>query len=50
MTESKENSGEDIEPTGATSSDQDFIAHARQDIPRLIDEIKKLKTMLGIIE
>lgn len=26
--------GEDIELTGATTADQDFIAHARQDIPR----------------
>jgi len=27
-------SGEDIYLTGATVADQDFIAHARQDVPR----------------
>jgi len=31
--------GPDIELTGATADDRDFIAHARQDIPRLVDEI-----------
>lgn len=36
--------GEDIYLTGATVADQDFIAHARQDIPRLIAEIERLKT------
>lgn len=35
--------GEDIYLTGATEADQDFIAHARQDIPRLIAEIERLK-------
>ncbi|BAN46026.1 hypothetical protein [Metapseudomonas resinovorans] len=50
MTGSKGNRGEDIELTGATSSDQDFIAHARQDVPKLIDEIKRLKTILGATE
>lgn len=35
--------GEDIYLTGATLADQDFIAHARQDIPRLIAEIERLK-------
>lgn len=33
---------EDIELIGATKADQDFIAHARQDIPRLIAEIERL--------
>src|SRR5947209_5149372 len=28
--------GEDIYLTGATVADQDFIAHARQDIPKLV--------------
>jgi hypothetical protein len=28
---------------GATKDDQDFIAHARQDIPRLLAEIDRLK-------
>jgi hypothetical protein len=36
--------GEDIYLTGATTADQDFIAHARQDIPKLISEIKRLKS------
>ena len=30
----------DIELSGATAADQDFIAHARQDLPRLLAEIK----------
>lgn len=37
---------EDLYLTGATVADQDFIAHARQDIPRLIDEIERLQTRL----
>lgn len=32
--------GEDIELTGATSADQDFIAHARQDIELLIQLVE----------
>ena len=35
--------GPDIELCGATIDDQDFIAHARQDIPRLLEEISRLK-------
>ena len=38
--------GEDIEPTGATIADQDFIAHARQDIPRLIREVRRLQSLV----
>lgn len=39
--------GDDIELAGgATAADQDFIAHARQDIPRLLDEIERLQTKL----
>jgi hypothetical protein len=37
------NRGEDIYLSGATNADQDFIAHARQDIPMLIAEIERLK-------
>ncbi|MBR0957025.1 hypothetical protein [Bradyrhizobium japonicum] len=37
--------GEDIYLTGATLADQEFIAHARQDIPRLIAEIERLRTV-----
>jgi len=37
---------DDIELSGATVDDQDFIAHARQDIPLLIEEIKRLRRKL----
>ena len=29
--------------SGATNADFDFIANARQDIPRLIQEVRRLK-------
>ena len=38
--------GEDIYLTGATAADQDFIAHARQDIPKLVAEVERLKKLL----
>jgi hypothetical protein len=38
--------GEDIYLTGATKADQDFIAHARQDIPALVAEIDRLRALL----
>jgi hypothetical protein len=38
---------EDIELTGATRADQDFIAAARQDVPRLVAEVRRLKRLLG---
>ncbi|MEM8609625.1 MAG: hypothetical protein AAGF92_21155 [Myxococcota bacterium] len=34
--------GADIELSGATAADQDFVAAARQDVPRLIEEIRRL--------
>jgi hypothetical protein len=34
---------DDIEFSGATAADQDFIANARQDIPLLIAEIRRLR-------
>ena len=37
---------EDIELSGATTADQDFIAHARQDVPRLVEEIHRLRRLL----
>jgi hypothetical protein len=37
--------GPDIELIGATIADQEFIAHARQDIPALIAEIRRLKSL-----
>ena len=36
----------DIELIGATVEDQDFIAHARQDVPRLLEEVRRLKRNL----
>lgn len=36
-------SGEDFDLSGATIADQDFIASARQDIPKLIEEIRLLR-------
>jgi hypothetical protein len=39
--------GEDIYLTGATDHDQDFIASARTDVPKLIQEIKRLKVLLN---
>ncbi|HTA90064.1 MAG TPA: hypothetical protein VK745_10825 [Polyangiaceae bacterium] len=39
--------GEDIELSGATRPDQDFIAHARQDVPRLLEEVERLRRLLG---
>jgi hypothetical protein len=35
--------GNDIELSGATDADQDFIASAKQDIPALVAEIIRLK-------
>ena len=35
--------GADIYLTGATTADHDFIAGARQDIPKLIAEIERLR-------
>jgi hypothetical protein len=35
--------GNDIYLSGATPADQDFIAHARQDLPALIREIRSLR-------
>ena len=37
----------DIELSGATAADQDFIAHARQDVPRLLEEIRLLRRRGG---
>ena len=39
-------SGDDIELSGATTNDQDFIAAARQDVPALIGEIIRLRNIL----
>ena len=34
----------DIEILGGTTADQDFIAHARQDVPLLVAEIRRLQS------
>lgn len=39
--------GNDIELIGATTSDQDFIAAARQDIEALLLEIRSLRMRIG---
>ena len=35
----------DIELIGATEADYDFIANAKQDIPKLLDEIERLRSV-----
>jgi len=47
MTGTPQNRGEDLEIIGATTEDYDFIAHARQDIPKLIEDIKRLTKNLA---
>ena len=37
---------DDLYLTGATKEDQDFIAHARQNILLLLDEIERLRKLL----
>lgn len=37
---------DDIELSGATVADQDFIAHARQDVPRLVAEVRRLRKLI----
>ena len=43
-------SGEDLELTGATDADYDFIAHARQDLPRLLEEVQHLRQRIAELE
>lgn len=38
--------GQDIELSGATTGDYDFIAHARQDVPALIEEVRRLNALM----
>ena len=38
---------EDIEMPGVKIEDQDFIAAARQDIPKLVEEVLRLKKIVG---
>lgn len=37
---------DDLYVQGASIADQDFIAHARQDIPLLLEEIERLQNLL----
>ncbi len=46
MTGEKGSRGEDIELIGATVADQDFIAAARQDVPRLLQAVRTLQSLL----
>jgi hypothetical protein len=41
------NRGEDFYITGAGNHDLDFIAHARQDIPQLVQEIERLTKIIN---
>ena len=41
------NRGTDIYLIGASQADQEFIAHAKQDIPRLLEEVRKLKRLIN---
>ena len=47
MTCDKGSRGTDIELTGATAADQDFIAAARQDVPLLLADVRALRSMLA---
>lgn len=38
--------GEDIELAGATEADQDFIAACRQDVPLMLEEIRRLRKIV----
>jgi hypothetical protein len=46
MTGESPSRGEDIYLSGATHADQDFVAHSRQDVPRLIEEVIRLRSRL----
>ncbi|MBK9261556.1 MAG: hypothetical protein IPM54_17340 [Polyangiaceae bacterium] len=39
--------GADIELSGASIADYDFIANARQDVPRLVREVRYLRDALA---
>lgn len=51
MTGTDQHRGNDIELTGTLKQfDQDFIANAKQDIPMLVNEVKRLKKLLTDIK
>jgi hypothetical protein len=41
-----ESRGKHIELAGATPADQDFVAAARQDVPSLVAEVRRLRHLL----
>lgn len=45
QTRSREGRGNDIELSGASDADQDFIAAARSDVPVLIAELRRLRSL-----
>uniref|UniRef100_UPI003342CF4A hypothetical protein n=1 Tax=Castellaniella defragrans TaxID=75697 RepID=UPI003342CF4A len=47
MTGPRNDRGPDIELSGATIADQEFMARARQDVPELLSEVCRLKAFLG---
>jgi hypothetical protein len=47
MTGTEDHRGNDIELTGATIADQDFIAASRQNVPLLVAEIRRLRKILN---
>ncbi len=47
MTGSDRRRGSDLELCGATDDDQDFIAAARQDIPLLLAEVRRLRLIVS---
>ncbi|MEM0543927.1 hypothetical protein WFZ85_15065 [Flavobacterium sp. j3] len=46
MTGTETNRGEDFEIFGATISDYDFIANAKQDVEKLIEEVRRLNKLI----
>jgi len=46
MTGEKDNRAEDFEIDGARIDDYDFIANAKQDVPALIEEVRRLRALL----
>ena len=47
MVGENEDRRDDLYIDGGTLDDQDFIASARQDIPKLLDEIERLNNILA---
>ena len=41
--------GADIELSGASEADYDFIANARQDVPRLLREVRRLQALFASV-